>query len=80
MRLSFDVVAAADDGTRGGIRWDYRQEDPVNDARGHRLERAAARPDMLTDAPQLHITNIIAPNGGRAVSYTHLTLPTIQRV
>ena len=27
------------------IRWDYRQEDPVNDARGTRLERAAARPD-----------------------------------
>ena len=46
VRLSFDVVAAADDGTRGDIRWDYRQEDPVNDARGHRLDRAAARPDM----------------------------------
>lgn len=72
VRLSFDVVAAADDGTRGDIRWDYRQEDPVNDARGHRLERAAARPDMLTDAPQLHITNIIAPNGGRVyVDHAH---------
>lgn len=72
VRLSFDVVAAADDGTRGDIRWDYRQEDPVNDARGHRLDRAAARPDMLTDAPQLHITNIIAPNGGRIyVDHAH---------
>ena len=29
VRLSFDVVAAADDGTRGDILWDYRQEDPV---------------------------------------------------
>ena len=72
VRLSFDVVAAADDSTRGSIRWDYRQEDPVNDARGHRLERAAARLDMLTDAPQLHITNIIAPNGGRVyVDHAH---------
>ena len=54
------------------IRWDYRQEDPVNDARGTRLERAAAHPDLLTDAPQLNITNVIAPNGGRVyVDHAH---------
>ena len=72
VQLSFDVVgAAADDATRH-IRWDYRQEDPVNDARGTRLDRAAARPDMLTDAPQLNITNVIAPNGGRIyVDHAH---------
>ncbi|MBT1180559.1 proteasome accessory factor PafA2 [Bifidobacterium sp. CP2] len=72
VRLSFDVVgAAATDDTRH-IRWDYRQEDPVNDARGTRLDRAAARPDMLTDAPQLNITNVIAPNGGRIyVDHAH---------
>ncbi|PLS28937.1 depupylase/deamidase Dop [Bifidobacterium parmae] len=72
VKLSFDVVgAAADDATRH-IRWDYRQEDPVNDARGTRLDRAAARPDMLTDAPQLNITNVIAPNGGRIyVDHAH---------
>lgn len=72
VRLSFDVVSAAADPARKHIRWDYRGEDPVNDARGHRLERAAARPDMLTDAPQLNITNVIAPNGGRIyVDHAH---------
>ena len=61
VQLSFDVVNGAADSHSKSIRWDYRQEDPVNDARGTRLERAAARPDMLTDAPQLNITNVIAP-------------------
>ena len=65
VQLSFDVVNGAADSHSKSIRWDYRQEDPVNDARGTRLERAAARPDMLTDAPQLNITNVIAPNGGQ---------------
>ncbi len=55
VQLSFDVVNGAADSHSKSIRWDYRQEDPVNDARGTRLERAAARPDMLTDAPQLNI-------------------------
>ena len=50
VQLSFDVVGAASDASRSHIRWDYRQEDPVNDARGTRLERAAAHPDLLTDA------------------------------
>lgn len=72
VRLSFDVVAAAADPRSSHIRWDYRGEDPVNDARGHRLERAAARPDMLTDAPQADIVNVIAPNGGRVyVDHAH---------
>ncbi|NEG54247.1 proteasome accessory factor PafA2 [Bifidobacterium sp. SMA15] len=72
VKLSFDVVGAAADEATRHIRWDYRQEDPVNDARGTRLDRAAARPDMLTDAPQLNITNVIAPNGGRIyVDHAH---------
>ena len=72
VQLSFDVVGAASDASRSHIRWDYRQEDPVNDARGTRLERAAAHPDLLTDAPQLNITNVIAPNGGRIyVDHAH---------
>ncbi|WP_288240017.1 depupylase/deamidase Dop [uncultured Bifidobacterium sp.] len=72
VRLSFDVVAAAADPSTSHIRWDYRGEDPVNDARGHRLPRAAARPDMLTDEPQLQIVNVIAPNGGRVyVDHAH---------
>ena len=72
VQLSFDVVNGAADSHSKSIRWAYRQEDPVNDARGTRLERAAARPDMLTDAPQLNITNVIAPNGGRVyVDHAH---------
>lgn len=43
VQLSFDVVNGAADSHSKSIRWDYRQEDPVNDARGTRLERAAAR-------------------------------------
>jgi len=65
VQLSFDVVGAAADERTKHIRWDYRQEDPVNDARGTRMERACAHPDLLTDAPQLNITNVIAANGGR---------------
>ena len=30
-------------------RWDYADEDPLADARGFRLERAAAHPSLLTD-------------------------------
>lgn len=72
VRLSFDVVGAAASPATSHIRWDYRREDPVNDMRGTRLERASARPDMLTDAPQLNITNVIAPNGGRVyVDHAH---------
>ena len=72
VQLSFDVVDAAATPERRHIRWDYRQEDPVNDMRGTRLERAAARPDMLTDTPQATIVNTIAANGGRVyVDHAH---------
>lgn len=72
VQLSFDVVGAAARSGARHIRWDYRQEDPVNDARGTRLDRASARPDMLTDSPQLNITNVMAPNGGRIyVDHAH---------
>ncbi|MBT1176595.1 depupylase/deamidase Dop [Bifidobacterium callimiconis] len=72
VQLSFDVVDGAADDDRRHIRWDYRGEDPVNDARGYRLERASARRDMLTDSPQLQVVNTIAPNGGRIyVDHAH---------
>ena len=64
VQLSFDVIGAAADPERSRIRWDYRQEDPVNDARAP-VWRGRGRPDMLTDEPQLNIVNVIAPNGGR---------------
>lgn len=72
VRLSFDVVAAAANESTSRIRWDYRQEDPLNDARGTHLPRAAARPEMLTDEPQRRIVNVIASNGGRVyVDHAH---------
>ncbi|MBB2954673.1 proteasome accessory factor A [Bifidobacterium commune] len=72
VQLSFDVVGGAADSSTSHIRWDYRQEDPLNDARGTRLPRAAARADMLTDDPQRQIVNVIAPNGGRIyVDHAH---------
>lgn len=67
IRFSADLVdayAAAGEGSpHGPIRWDYRGEDPLNDARGFRLERAAADPSQLTDDPQM-----LAPAGPVAVS------------
>ena len=51
VQWSFDVVAGASSPRTRHIRWDYRQEDPVNDMRGMRLDRASARADMLTDEP-----------------------------
>ncbi len=41
------------------VRWDYTGEDPLNDARGYRLERAHAHPSLLTDDPYR-----LAPSGG----------------
>ena len=67
IRLSADLVdayAAAGAGSpHGPIRWDYRGEDPLNDARGFRLERAAADPSQLTDDPLA-----MAPSGPMAVA------------
>ena len=43
-------VAAGRSGSRP--RWDYADEDPLADARGFRLQRAAAHPSLLTDDPE----------------------------
>ena len=53
MLLSSHVVAAyaAVAQPDGHARWDYADEDPLADARGFRLARAAAHPSMLTDDP-----------------------------
>lgn len=34
------------------VTWDYGFEDPLNDMRGHRLERASARASQLTDSAE----------------------------
>ncbi|MDO4913049.1 MAG: depupylase/deamidase Dop, partial [Bifidobacteriaceae bacterium] len=70
--LSFDVISQAGDENARSIRWDYRQESPIRDARGFSLPRSNAHQDMLTDVPQLQITNVVAPNGGRMyVDHAH---------
>ena len=51
MALSAAVVAAYAEQAAATARWDYEGEDPLADARGFRLERAAAHPDQLTDSP-----------------------------
>lgn len=54
MLLSSHVVAvhaAARQGGRAKARWDYDDEDPLQDARGFHLQRAAAHPSLLTDDP-----------------------------
>lgn len=72
VQLSFDVVGAASDASRSHIRWDYRQEDPSTTRAAPDWNVRAAHPDLLTDAPQLNITNVIAPNGGRIyVDHAH---------
>jgi len=56
MLLSSHVVAVhstARAGQRGRARWDYDDEDPLHDARGFHLQRAAAHPSQLTDDPTL---------------------------
>lgn len=65
VELSTDAVRAYAPRARGAlshlgaIEWDYRGEDPLNDMRGRRLDRASADPSLLTDDPY-HL----APPGG----------------
>lgn len=56
------VDTYADDyrGDWGPVGWDYMGEDPLNDVRGMRLERANVDPSMLTDDPYR-----LAPSGGQ---------------
>lgn len=61
--LSAQVVEAVaaeglGNGGAGAVRWDYHGEDPLNDARGYRRDRASAHPSQLTDDPEF-----LAPSG-----------------
>jgi len=59
MAMSAQAVAAYARVSRAGtpsstsapVRWDFRGEDPLNDLRGSRMDRAAADPSLLTDDP-----------------------------
>src|SRR5512133_1393609 len=62
--------AAAPGAHRTRARWDYDDEDPLHDARGFRLQRAAAHPSMLTDVP-----TVAAPSGD---SLQELARPSVE--
>lgn len=65
MLMSSQVVTAyraISSNARGRARWDYQDEDPLNDARGFHLPRASAHPSMLTDDPSLP-----APSGNEMI-------------
>ncbi len=73
MLLSSHVVAvhaAARQGGRQKARWDYDDEDPLQDARGFHLQRAAAHPSLLTDDPSRP-----APSGDAGASSPGAGLP-----
>src|ERR687893_1440942 len=51
---TYRALVAREAARRGGrppARWDYDDEDPLQDARGFHLQRAAAHPSLLTDDP-----------------------------
>lgn len=56
---AIETYAASYRGDGAPVTWDYRGEDPLNDVRGMRLDRASADPSLLTDDPY-HL----APSGG----------------
>lgn len=49
--LSAELVEAYGRVSNISVAWDFHGEDPLNDARGYRLQRAAADPSQLTDNP-----------------------------
>ncbi len=57
--LAVETYAYRYRGSWPSVAWDYRGEDPLNDVRGMRLDRASADASMLTDDPY-HL----APSGG----------------
>ncbi|UNX56363.1 proteasome accessory factor PafA2 [Georgenia sp. TF02-10] len=78
------VTAYAGAALRGApVRWDYAGEDPLADARGFRLDRAAAHPSQLTDDPTAPAPPAGDGDGARARTTTlrrpsaaELALPT----
>ena len=72
---TYRALAARSDGARGRARWDYDDEDPLQDARGFHVPRASAHPSLLTDDPALP-----APSGPVAgdASFQEVARPTTE--
>ncbi len=65
------------DGERGKARWDYDDEDPLQDARGFHVPRASAHPSMLTDDPANPAPSGPLP-GSSATAAQELARPTTE--
>ncbi|GAB4085762.1 pup deamidase/depupylase [Myceligenerans cantabricum] len=50
---TYRALADRDAAAHSRARWDYDDEDPLQDARGFRLEQASAHPSMITNDPAL---------------------------
>ena len=50
--LSADLVEAYERRAGASTGWDFHGEDPLNDARGYRLDRGDVHPSLLTDSPE----------------------------
>ncbi|HMO09942.1 MAG TPA: proteasome accessory factor PafA2 family protein, partial [Actinotalea sp.] len=73
MVLSSHVVSAyAAVHAASRARWDYADEDPLADARGFRMPRAAAHPSQLTDDPTL-----AAPSGDEPLTPDEVERPLV---
>lgn len=74
---TYRALAARADGARGKARWDYDDEDPLQDARGFHLQRAAAHPSLLTDDPTRPAPSGPVPrNPASAASFQEVARPT----
>lgn len=80
MLMSSQIVTAYQSRRNNDLaaaRWDYEDENPLRDARGFTLQRAAAHPSMLTDDPE-----ILAPSGdedeSRLLPMTHMARPNTE--
>lgn len=73
---TYRALAARSDGARGRARWDYDDEDPLQDARGFHVPRASAHPSMLTDDPSAPAPSGPVADGARAGSLQELARPT----
>ncbi|MFC8921740.1 depupylase/deamidase Dop [Cellulosimicrobium sp. NPDC057127] len=76
---TYRALAARSDGARGRARWDYDDEDPLQDARGFHVPRASAHPSMLTDDPSAPApSGPVADDGERGGSLQELARPTTE--
>jgi proteasome accessory factor A len=79
---TYRALAARSDGARGRARWDYDDEDPLQDARGFHVPRASAHPSLLTDDPTRAAPSgpVASPGAGEQTeaSFQEVARPTTE--